>query len=89
MRVPLNASEYARAEGISGGRRAGLAFARVVRLLARLFRSQRRRPSVGRRPDDDRGFGAGDRSPLIPRLPLLSGSAARDLPAPRPSADSG
>jgi hypothetical protein len=82
MRVPLNAREYARAEGISG---PGLLLSQVVRFLARLFRSQRRRPSVGRRPDDDQGFGAGDRSPLIPRLPLLSGSAA----AHRPSTGSG
>jgi len=82
MRAPLNALEYRRAEGISGGRRAGLLFARVVRLLARLFRSQRRRPSLGHRRDDDPGFAAGDRSPLIPRPPVLSGSAALSPPAP-------
>jgi hypothetical protein len=72
MRVPLNAREYV---------------ASAVRFLARLFRSQRRRRAAGGRRDDEPGFGTGDRSPLVPRPPVLAGSAALAVPPPSARGD--
>lgn len=86
MRVPLNAREYARVEGVPGPYHPGRLLASAVRFLARLFRSQRRRRAAGGRRDDE-GFGTGDRSPLVPRPPVLAGSAALAVPPPSAQGD--
>jgi len=57
-------------------------------VLKRVFgRARQGRTGFGDEPDGDGTCGAGDRSPLLPRTPVLVGAAAKQLPKVESSAE--
>ncbi len=53
----------------------------VMSMIQRAFGPERpQRTAAGDEPDDQGAAGAGDRSPLVPRTPVLVGAAAKQLP---------
>jgi len=56
--------------------------ARSLARLKRLFGPRVRWIYPKSEPGDSGGMGSGDRSPLLPRVPTLSGAAALEIPNP-------